>query len=42
MLDKVKDLYLIDSKKDKMLSVSTTVSNSYDIPGLSSYIINDH
>jgi uncharacterized protein YfeS len=41
-LDKIKDLYLLDSKKEKMESISTTVSLAYTIPGLTSRITQDH
>lgn len=41
-LDKIKDLYSIESKKQKLSSISTTISISNDIAGLNSRITHEH
>lgn len=41
-LDKIKDLYMLEDKKDKLESISTTVSISNTIAGFNSRITSDH
>lgn len=41
-LYRIKDLYMLDEKKEKLESISTTVSISNTIPGFNSRITSDH